>query len=688
MKREQTLYTASGNDGAGAPTMAAPVNVEPAATAPIAQVRGEEMLDGKGYFVWHADRVIARRGLGTAERAAEVAREAGIEHVIVKIADGEHAFPHPDFDSGGRKEEATAALIQALRAAGITVWGWAFVYGDGSAPEKQAEIFARRSQEFGLRGLVVNAEDLGDRRWSVPGGSDRARQYMSALRGGLAGTDGVMLALSSYRYLTSHPYFPFAAFMNDCEIVMPQVYWVARSEGDAIANLRRSYEQYKEQFPNKLFIPVGATYGEMYGSASDRYFWSASPRQIHRFMDQARAMGLPAVTFWSWEHALYDIGNRQYNGRELWDAVAAYRYDDIQISSDGLVHEVAQQDGNGEEAAPAEEIRIAIQEPGYRDGVYPQFPYAVFVRQVHNGRQLKYARTVAGTPSSVWAWWRPDIVTSGSYEISVWVPGQHATAHTAQYQIHGVVGENQPVIVYVNQNRFSDTWVSLGVYELDANNPASGQVNLTNYTGEEKRKIAFSDVRWRRVDVVVPDSVRVADGFDAPVGTPEEREADSLWPGEWVDANPFGNYYRLRDSYHYHTGADLNLNRPKWDSDRGKPVYAVASGTVTFAGRVRTWGNIVIVRHDPLRPGGPSVYGRYAHLGEVLVERDRRLQRGQQIGTVGRDEYNGPYHLHFDISPTEVLFNNPGDWPGLDRGRLYRDYINPRQFIEENRPER
>jgi murein DD-endopeptidase MepM/ murein hydrolase activator NlpD len=89
-----------------------------------------------------------------------------------------------------------------------------------------------------------------------------------------------------------------------------------------------------------------------------------------------------------------------------------------------------------------------------------------------------------------------------------------------------------------------------------------------------------------------------------------------------------------------------------------------------------------------LRPGGPSVYGRYAHLDEVLVERDRRLQRGQQIGTVGRDEYNGPYHLHFDISPTEVLFNNPGDWPGLDRGRLYRDYINPRQFIEENRPER
>src|SRR5690606_26944738 len=280
------------------------------------RTRGEEMLDGKGYFVWHADRVIGGRGVGSAEKAAEMAVAAGIEHVILKIADGEELFPSPKYDAGGAKEAATLALLQALRAAGITVWGWAFVYGEGIAPETQADVFARRARQLGLRGLVVNAEDLGERRWSLPGGSDRARQYMSALRGALAGVEGITLALSSYRFPQSHPFFPFAAFMADCEIAMPQVYWVARSEGDAIGNLRRCYEQYKELFPDRLIIPVGAAYGEVYGSASDRYFWSSSPRQIHRFMDQARAMGLPAVTFWSWEHAYYDQGNRQYNGRE------------------------------------------------------------------------------------------------------------------------------------------------------------------------------------------------------------------------------------------------------------------------------------------------------------------------------------------------------------------------------------
>jgi murein DD-endopeptidase MepM/ murein hydrolase activator NlpD len=278
-------------------------------------------------------------------------------------------------------------------------------------------------------------------------------------------------------------------------------------------------------------------------------------------------------------------------------------------------------------------------------------------------------------------------VQSGAYDIGVWVPGQHATTRSAQYQIHGVVGEKQPVIVEVNQNRFSDVWVSLGIYELDAANPQSGQVNLTNHTGEDGRKIAFATIRWQKVNAVpTPEEVRLADGFDAPIGTQEERRAASLWPGDWYDANPFANYYRLRDSFYYHTGADLNLNVPHYDSDRGKPVYAAASGTVIFAGRKRDWGNIVVIRHDPLEVGGPSVYSRSAHLGQVDVEAGQRVQRGQLLGNVGRDEHGGPYHLHFDISPTEVLYNNAGDWPGLDRRRVLRDYVDPKAFIAARRP--
>lgn len=635
------------------------------------------MIEGKGYFVWRADKVLTRPGIQTPQEAARLATEAGIEHVIVKIADGEDEYPFSDKDPEGNKEKATAELIPALRERGITVWGWAFVYGQGADPQKQAQRLAQRAKQFSMTGLVVNAEDVSERKWSVSGGSSRARDYMGSLREALADVQGVVLGFSSYRFMRHHPSFPFAAFIEDCDVVMPQIYWVARGEGDAISNLRRSYEEYKESFPKKLIVPVGAAYGEGYGSGTDRYFWSASPRQIHRFMDQARTLGLPAVTFWSWEHAYYDLGNQRYNGRELWDAVGSYQYDDGHEGQGGV------------DAEPqGVEIEVMIGDTGYRDGLYPQYPYAAFIPMQRNGQTLKYARTVSDTPSSVWAIWLPNIEESGFYDVSVWVPGQHATTRSAQYHVHGVVGEKEPIIVEVNQMRFSDRWISLGVFELDAGNPMSGQVNLTNHTDEEGRRIAFAGVRWRKVSAPIVDEVRLADGFDAPVGTREERRAPDLWPGEWTDANPFGNYYRLRDNHYYHTGSDLNLNKPAWDSDRGQPVYAVASGTVTFAGRMRNWGNMVVIRHDPLEPDDPSVYSRSAHLGRLDVERGQRVQRGQQIGTIGQDEYGGPFHLHFDISPTEVLFNNPGDWPALDRRRIYRDYVDPREFIAQNRPDK
>ena len=180
-------------------------------------------------------------------------------------------------------------------------------------------------------------------------------------------------------------------------------------------------------------------------------------------------------------------------------------------------------------------------------------------------------------------------------------------------------------------------------------------------------------------------SAGLVDGFDAPVGTATER-AGALWPGYWTDANPFGNYYRVRDGYYaYHTGADLNLNRPSWDLDRGKPVYATAHGVVAFAGERANWGKIVIVRH--VTPQG-AVYSRYSAVAGIQVAAGDTVRRGQQIAVVDRHNVDEAYHLHFDISPTEALASNPGDWPGLDRTRLERDYVAPRSFIEAFRPDR
>jgi len=311
---------------------------------------------------------------------------------------------------------------------------------------------------------------------------------------------------------------------------------------------------------------------------------------------------------------------------------------------------------------------------------------------VRGGERLKAAPT-SRARSGVWAAWLPDLPGTGIYEIAAWVPGANATTRRARYAVHGVAGLSAPLRVEVNQGQYYDAWASLGVFVLDAAHRQAGMVNLTNLTGEDGRQIAFGPLRWRLVDTSPDDGgegkespTGLADGFDPPVGTLEERRSDTVWPGNWTDATGFGTRYSdSGGNPAYHTGADLNLNRPSWNRDAGMPVYAVASGVVTFVGNPGVWGNIVIIHHDPLAPGGAGVYSRSAHLAAVNVSVGQRVSRGQPLGTIGRPR-GGTEHLHFDISPTEALAIKPNDWPGLNRARLLRDYVDPRAFIRRNRP--
>jgi hypothetical protein len=86
-----------------------------------------------------------------------------------------------------------------------------------------------------------------------------------------------------------------------------------------------------------------------------------------------------------------------------------------------------------------------------------------------------------------------------------------------------------------------------------------------------------------------------------------------------------------------------------------KPVLAVASGTVKEIstghshGEVNSYGNKVVVDH------GNGYTSLYAHLNQVLVQKNQKVAQGKKIGTVGNtgyclghkcDSYPGT-HLHF-----------------------------------------
>lgn len=193
-----------------------------------------------------------------------------------------------------------------------------------------------------------------------------------------------------------------------------------------------------------------------------------------------------------------------------------------------------------------------------------------------------------------------------------------------------------------------------------------------------ERRVYFCEVpRWGTVwHIDGPEPL-----YSAPVGTVEERAGGEIWPGDWVDANVYGNRYRLGDGWSRHTGADLNLNAPHWNADRGMPVHAICHGTVTYARRVPTgtWGRLVVVRHET--PDGVR-HSRYGHMASLLVEEGQEVRRGDVLGTIGGAEFGLSDHLHFDISHSGILQSDPTHWPGDNLPVVHAHYLPPKTFLE------
>jgi len=359
-----------------------------------------------------------------------------------------------------------------------------------------------------------------------------------------------------------------------------------------------------------------------------------------------------------------------------------------------LMYSALNEEAVSEETGPDDIIRtydwekvIGPTERGFQHGTHTgQSVDSVFkVDQDVRGRDYKYKKVEAAA-DTVWAMWVPRLPTAGLYEVSVYVPDDHASTTYAQYHIHGIQGLGTELLVRFNQSRYRNQWVPLVVYNFESGINGA-RVNLTDLTRETaQREIAFSAIRWRRVISQTPGEVEQNGiGFDAPIGTEAERRTHKIWPSTWFESIGYAQYYTEVGAA-YHTGSDLNNNFPHWDSDRDAPIYSPADGIViTSAVLGGSWGHVIVIRHDPL-PDGRVVYSRIAHVNNNQVAEGQRLTRGQRVANVGNSFGRFAYHLHYDIAVTDVLEANPGHWPGLDLNSVKKHYVNPVVFTRENRP--
>ena len=150
---------------------------------------------------------------------------------------------------------------------------------------------------------------------------------------------------------------------------------------------------------------------------------------------------------------------------------------------------------------------------------------------------------------------------------------------------------------------------------------------------EESREIAALARRAERIAAAQAAS-RAAAATAAPAvssGSAPTTGGGWSWPASGPVTSGFG--YRWG---RMHEGIDIG-------APMNAPTYAATAGTVTYAGSMGGYGNLVLIDH------GNGIVTAYAHHTSILVGVGSRVSAGQQIGTIGMTgNVTGP-HMHFEV---------------------------------------
>ncbi len=103
----------------------------------------------------------------------------------------------------------------------------------------------------------------------------------------------------------------------------------------------------------------------------------------------------------------------------------------------------------------------------------------------------------------------------------------------------------------------------------------------------------------------------------------------------WPLNGRISSYYGIRNGRR-HDGIDI-------PAKKGTPIKAAGSGKVVFSGKMRGYGNLVILRHKG------NFFSVYAHNCRNLVRKGNSVRKGQRIAKVGSTGRSTGPHLHFEV---------------------------------------
>ncbi|MFM8883639.1 MAG: peptidoglycan-binding domain-containing protein [Solirubrobacterales bacterium] len=202
---------------------------------------------------------------GSLDRVIAKAKANRIGAVYVKSA-----------DAGNRWSQFTPAAVARLKAAGLRVCGWQFVYGNKPVAEAAAGAAARTA---GAECLIIDAEGAYEGKYNA------AASYMKELRRRVG--NSYPLGFTSFPYVSFHTGLPYSVFLGSrgAQVNMPQVYW--RDIGTTVTTaMTRTWRE--NRIYGRPIVPIGQTYQ------------SAPVSDIARFRAFARAWDAPGYSWWEW----------------------------------------------------------------------------------------------------------------------------------------------------------------------------------------------------------------------------------------------------------------------------------------------------------------------------------------------------------------------------------------------------
>ena len=243
------------------------------------------VLSGRNMFIWRLAPIL-KTELGI-DGLVKKAKAAQLNGLWIKIADGKSAHENV---KDAATQQTFKKLRDALRQAGISVWGWQVPYGQTAAnTQAEANIAAELTLSLGLDGLLMDAEGGAG---YFTGGPAVAKVYAQSLANALNGRAG--LAMCGNDIPSNFPDYPFSTFVDAAQYNAPQVYYggspsVANRLGRAVNDNRRF---------DKPLVPVGAAWiGQGDGGCASA---SACAERAREFLRLVAEQGFPGCSFWHW----------------------------------------------------------------------------------------------------------------------------------------------------------------------------------------------------------------------------------------------------------------------------------------------------------------------------------------------------------------------------------------------------